>query len=132
AIFFFFSSRRRHTRFSRDWSSDVCSSDLSSTKSSLRKWFLSETKPMSSYAEPISFTNFCFLFGSSDRKSAKSTLGILFIAIEISLQRYQIVKVFPQLNFALIILVAKGFFLLLVLQNYYDETRNHATYFLRL
>src|SRR5690606_39865944 len=24
-------SRRRHTRFSRDWSSDVCSSDLSST-----------------------------------------------------------------------------------------------------
>src|SRR5690606_40061077 len=27
-IFFFFSSRRRHTRFSRDWSSDVCSSDL--------------------------------------------------------------------------------------------------------
>src|SRR3989449_7810081 len=27
-IFFFFSSRRRHTRCSRDWSSDVCSSDL--------------------------------------------------------------------------------------------------------
>src|SRR5207302_4052009 len=26
--FFFFSSRRRHRRFSRDWSSDVCSSDL--------------------------------------------------------------------------------------------------------
>src|SRR5690606_40530301 len=27
--FYLFSSRRRHTRFSRDWSSDVCSSDLS-------------------------------------------------------------------------------------------------------
>src|SRR6266496_4554950 len=27
-IFFFFSSRRRHTRSLRDWSSDVCSSDL--------------------------------------------------------------------------------------------------------
>src|SRR3989449_824153 len=27
--YFFFSSRRRHTRCSRDWSSDVCSSDLS-------------------------------------------------------------------------------------------------------
>src|SRR5699024_8500662 len=27
--FFFFSSRRRHTRSKRDWSSDVCSSDLS-------------------------------------------------------------------------------------------------------
>src|SRR3712207_9438046 len=26
--FFFFSSRRRHTRYWRDWSSDVCSSDL--------------------------------------------------------------------------------------------------------
>src|SRR3989475_5157659 len=28
SIFFFFSSRRRHTRFDCDWSSDVCSSDL--------------------------------------------------------------------------------------------------------
>src|SRR3989449_3111393 len=27
-FYFFFSSRRRHTRCSRDWSSDVCSSDL--------------------------------------------------------------------------------------------------------
>src|SRR5438067_13209116 len=27
-VFFFFSSRRRHTRSKRDWSSDVCSSDL--------------------------------------------------------------------------------------------------------
>src|SRR2546430_13908364 len=27
-VFFFFSSRRRHTRFDCDWSSDVCSSDL--------------------------------------------------------------------------------------------------------
>src|SRR5439155_3898694 len=29
--YFFFSSRRRHTRWPRDWSSDVCSSDLSSS-----------------------------------------------------------------------------------------------------
>src|SRR5207247_7425217 len=28
AVLFFFSSRRRHTRSTRDWSSDVCSSDL--------------------------------------------------------------------------------------------------------
>src|SRR3712207_8144810 len=27
-LLFFFSSRRRHTRYWRDWSSDVCSSDL--------------------------------------------------------------------------------------------------------
>src|SRR6266516_6474117 len=30
--FFFFSSRRRHTRSYGDWSSDVCSSDLSATR----------------------------------------------------------------------------------------------------
>src|SRR5256884_2471726 len=30
-LLFFFSSRRRHTRCSRDWSSDVCSSDLVAT-----------------------------------------------------------------------------------------------------
>src|SRR5690606_40280649 len=35
---FFFSSRRRHTRFSRDWSSDVCSSDLKA--SMMRRWFV--------------------------------------------------------------------------------------------
>src|SRR5207302_5111653 len=39
---FFFSSRRRHTRFSRDWSSDVCSSDLGLAgfegRASVRTW----------------------------------------------------------------------------------------------
>src|SRR3712207_7702002 len=33
-MFFFFSSRRRHTRYWRDWSSDVCSSDLFEIKGS--------------------------------------------------------------------------------------------------
>src|SRR5688572_32482212 len=32
-IIFFFSSRRRHTRFDCDWSSDVCSSDLTAGSS---------------------------------------------------------------------------------------------------
>src|SRR5262249_58581848 len=40
--FFFFSSRRRHTRLVSDWSSDVCSSDLSIVST------LSERMPMSS------------------------------------------------------------------------------------
>src|SRR5206468_9413892 len=31
-FFFFFSSRRRHTRSDRDWSSDVCSSDLAESR----------------------------------------------------------------------------------------------------
>src|SRR3989449_8622107 len=35
--FFFFSSRRRHTRCSRDWSSDVCSSDLTPVEASLKE-----------------------------------------------------------------------------------------------
>src|SRR5690606_41134396 len=36
-LLFFFSSRRRHTRFSRDWSSDVCSSDLKVSALSIEK-----------------------------------------------------------------------------------------------
>src|SRR5207247_5880573 len=35
-LLFFFSSRRRHTRSTRDWSSDVCSSDLVSAAGRLR------------------------------------------------------------------------------------------------
>src|SRR6266513_3702759 len=35
-MIFFFSSRRRHTRSKRDWSSDVCSSDLSLRSGSTR------------------------------------------------------------------------------------------------
>src|SRR2546430_3799171 len=34
--FFFFSSRRRHTRFDCDWSSDVCSSDLAKLPPAVR------------------------------------------------------------------------------------------------
>src|SRR5690606_39999946 len=37
---FFISSRRRHTRFSRDWSSDVCSSDLQKVRTLIRNDFL--------------------------------------------------------------------------------------------
>src|SRR5438067_4711643 len=48
-LFFFFSSRRRHTRSKRDWSSDVCSSDLSCSgnlrSSSLRTATASSTCP---------------------------------------------------------------------------------------
>src|SRR5206468_5325638 len=43
-FFFFFSSRRRHTRSDRDWSSDVCSSDLDIRRTSVRL-FYSSTEP---------------------------------------------------------------------------------------
>src|SRR2546429_2792265 len=41
--FFFFSSRRRHTRCSRDWSSDVCSSD---GRADYTPVYLSEVEPL--------------------------------------------------------------------------------------
>src|SRR3989454_7055306 len=37
SCFFFFSSRRRHTRLQGDWSSDVCSSDLSKLKTEIAR-----------------------------------------------------------------------------------------------
>src|SRR5215813_3164626 len=42
-VLFFFSSRRRHTRCGRDWSSDVCSSDLDG--SSLRVTAVTQSLP---------------------------------------------------------------------------------------
>src|SRR5204862_2847087 len=49
-FFFFFSSRRRHTRSLRDWSSDVCSSDLgqgdaSALRSPAGRWVLIDGGP---------------------------------------------------------------------------------------
>src|SRR5207249_5480425 len=42
---FFFSSRRRHTRSKRDWSSDVCSSDLSFSQQRRTLMSQSTTEP---------------------------------------------------------------------------------------
>src|SRR5256885_12718997 len=46
AMLFFFSSRRRHTRLQGDWSSDVCSSDLSAAEAH-RRLVASLTTPIS-------------------------------------------------------------------------------------
>src|SRR2546429_7350381 len=43
---FFFSSRRRHTRCSRDWSSDVCSSDLQAPSSTFLPCILGALCPI--------------------------------------------------------------------------------------
>src|SRR5260370_17813857 len=43
--FFFFSSRRRHTRFKCDWSSDVCSSDLKTGERILSGLFHRQLSP---------------------------------------------------------------------------------------
>src|SRR5207249_8178744 len=50
-FFFFFSSRRRHTRSKRDWSSDVCSSDLNGSE-------LSKAVLMAASSGAISFATF--------------------------------------------------------------------------
>src|SRR5690606_39355881 len=49
---FFCSSRRRHTRFSRDWSSDVCSSDLGALRVALG----AEYRRSESTLTPTTFT----------------------------------------------------------------------------
>src|SRR2546430_10630356 len=49
--FFFFSSRRRHTRFDCDWSSDVCSSDLSEIALASDMTFVSRGKAVLSQWE---------------------------------------------------------------------------------
>src|SRR5690606_9767892 len=51
---FFFSSRRRHTRFSRDWSSDVCSSELMTPEQ--QTWF-KETFGFKDVRSPVYASN---------------------------------------------------------------------------
>src|SRR5207253_8043575 len=49
-VVFFFSSRRRHTRWPRDWSSDVCSSDLTPIPEEIAR-FLGPRRPVSGVRE---------------------------------------------------------------------------------
>src|SRR5690348_18292182 len=53
-LFFFFSSRRRHTRWTGDWSSDVCSSDLTSVPDHLPNRILSPALTSSGVTLPSS------------------------------------------------------------------------------
>ena len=63
--FFFFSSRKRHTRLQGDWSSDVCSSDLAPAGKNTK---LSPVFPIS--AEPLlSLNSIAAVVSVLDRKS---------------------------------------------------------------
>src|SRR5206468_5908796 len=57
-VLFFFSSRRRHTRSDRDWSSDVCSSDLSACIRSICSLFLrsSSSRLLAAESSSLSFS----------------------------------------------------------------------------
>src|SRR2546421_1102646 len=66
-IFFFFSSRRRHTRSDRDWSSDVCSSDLPAAGRCIRRTAYGSSRgphPQRPSFRPASAADF------ADRRSA--------------------------------------------------------------
>src|SRR5438093_8652228 len=75
-IFFFFSSRRRHTRLVSDWSSDVCSSDLArldveGTCAFLEQTYWGKTRPRQVMLK--SFRNsVCFgVYRSEERRVGK-------------------------------------------------------------
>src|SRR5690606_41059966 len=53
---FLFASRRRHTRFSRDWSSDVCSSDLVATAEGAKRTIIDLIPERASVGVPGSVT----------------------------------------------------------------------------
>src|SRR5690606_41007434 len=75
-IFFFVSSRRRHTRFSRDWSSDVCSSDLAMPQSAL---------PI---AVPAALLFLCIsLFRKGHRKGKRGLPAFVFTGVARSEER---------------------------------------------
>src|SRR5206468_5571047 len=52
-FFFFFSSRRRHTRSDRDWSSDVCSSDLRGVGDRSALWGMCSKSATSNGGRPL-------------------------------------------------------------------------------
>src|SRR5207249_7022111 len=70
---FFFSSRRRHTRSKRDWSSDVCSSDLDSELIDFSPMATRTEKPMSS--ESLNFTPGRSLRSSRMTRSEERRVG---------------------------------------------------------
>src|SRR5438093_10540494 len=57
-LFFFFSSRRRHTRLVSDWSSDVCSSDLDGIQTT------DVNPPRAAAAVPVAIVSFAVCPGS--------------------------------------------------------------------
>src|SRR5690606_16307733 len=81
---FFFSSRRRHTRFSRDWSSDVCSSDLTADLPPLG-WRTYRIVPVE--AAPASETSL---------SATDHTLENRFFRLEIDPQTGQIASLFDK------------------------------------
>src|SRR5207302_6481972 len=75
-FFFFFSSRRRHTRFSRDWSSDVCSSDLLDVHGLETEDMLRRFKNEARAAGLLNHPNVVTIYDAGEHE------GIFYIAME--------------------------------------------------
>src|SRR5699024_11938469 len=75
----FFSSRRRHTRSKRDWSSDVCSSDLVEVPPELRRQLAEIEKDGGSVVALLGESKLLAYITMADtvRKSAKRTVNRL-------------------------------------------------------
>src|SRR2546430_13650187 len=92
---FFFSSRRRHTRFDCDWSSDVCSSDLLRSSSrnigmpgscSSNTWFLPGNRSEEHTSELQSQSNLvCRLLLEKKKKQLLKRIGQFTIPLQIVL-----------------------------------------------
>src|SRR5690348_18217265 len=68
---FFFSSRRRHTRWTGDWSSDVCSSDLDRTRCAPFRFTSAQLKQTGGSSPP----------GPSPRKERGATSHLRFVLV---------------------------------------------------
>src|SRR5256885_11481977 len=79
--FFFFSSRRRHTRLQGDWSSDVCSSDLSLNTTVTFNG--TSVLPFSTTLVPVSatFVSCAPASATSKAKNAMTTTGMRFFTL---------------------------------------------------
>src|SRR2546427_5631729 len=74
-LLFFFSSRRRHTRFDCDWSSDVCSSDLCANWATAREGALKVKE--TSYLASEGFQTEQFLHGPMAEMDPRAALVVL-------------------------------------------------------
>src|SRR2546422_1500186 len=82
SYFFFFSSRRRHTRCSRDWSSDVCSSDLVALPR-FNQYFIEPPQVLAARAGQALDSDEMFIAYGRDRKSTRlnSSHGYISYAV---------------------------------------------------
>src|SRR5690606_32139907 len=81
--FFFFSSRIRHTRFSRDWSSDVCSSDLRRASATRACSFATRAAAFFRLLEPFCLRDRSFCALRSRRSALRRNFGeAIFFPLE--------------------------------------------------